>query len=420
MPRPTRHHRLPRLLARAALAALLLAPALPAVAPPVGAQDPAPSVPGLGPLPEGVTLNYAVSGPIGDVSGPGTLVLERIDLDEGEAIPGSDAAQILVAESGSLTLIDDLGLEATLAEGQAYFADAGSAAALRTNTSTRLVRAIVWPQSTATVDLSPSGCSNNVVIAPGGTFTVHNISGQTVSLAIDDLAIFKGLLPGREFLVTVPEIEGTWVMECGFSQTATVTSTGAVGDAGRVPASNALVSTNLDIPADNLSLALLALTMEPGAALGPVTMAGLVGIYSADSDLTVTRPGRLDSTLPAGKGVVLPQDTTATLENRTDRPTEVLVVAVVPEAVFGAAEAGVVTTIDLGACPSELIVVAGSDVALVNTTTSPLTFAIPSLDLSVRVAPAQTRTFAVPTRTGRWLAECGSTRSTATILPTAP
>src|SRR5215203_5156001 len=160
-----------RRLLTALMAFLLVLPSLAPFA--AGAADPPTTIPGFSPFGDGVSINYLISGEI-DPNEVAHVIVERIELTKGEIVPFASAPQIIAVTEGRLSMIDDLGLTASLRAGKQTFAPAGAFSQIKAADATILLRArVVTP--VADIVISPDRCDPNTVFhQPDDMLTVKN------------------------------------------------------------------------------------------------------------------------------------------------------------------------------------------------------------------------------------------------------
>lgn len=149
------------------------------------AQDSATSdIPGFAPLAPGATLSYLISGELeAEIAAGSHLVVERIALDAGDVVPTLETGQILIVESGELSLIDDLGLEVTLEARTQFFVASDGYRDLTATVDSRLLRASISAAAEPAATLAPDVRSNATTlldqeldtIDPGATLFVAEV-----------------------------------------------------------------------------------------------------------------------------------------------------------------------------------------------------------------------------------------------------
>ena len=180
-----------------------------------GAAAPS-AIPGFPDLAKSVDVSIIVSGPAGELPSAPWLVIEQVDIAEGDSLPALSTTQIIVNEEGELSLVDDLGLEAALPEGEGLHVPAGEMGDLTAASDTTILRVTLAsgePKNAALVaaklaDDAPDPADlwfARVTLPAGASLGDATTVGLTAIVALDaDLAVVR---PGR-LPATLPADKG--------------------------------------------------------------------------------------------------------------------------------------------------------------------------------------------------------------------
>lgn len=323
-------------------------------------------------LPVGLAIEPLAGGIAPAVAdGPGVLQLDRVVLAPGEDIDVSQASGplLLFVESGTLTFIDELGLEAQAVQGAQQFLGDGAAYHVR-NDATDQAR-LLWlryvPQSTGsgagdtggpvftvqTVRLFDGGVSPGSLTIPAGVpvaIQLENTGSSVHSFSIDALNLYSGdITPGGSQQITLTAPVGTYQFydgQTGVTGTLVAAAAGSTGatataeaEASPVPTSvlgtppETLFASGVPAPpASPVLLFLMRVRLDPGADFGEQTLTGPVGLVAETGTTTISRPGRLPAQLQPGQRagrVVFPANYTSREQNVGSEPATILVAGLV-------------------------------------------------------------------------------------------
>jgi hypothetical protein len=326
-------------------------------------------------LPPGVTVDFSISGELTAPLSSGThLVLERILLIGGDSLQPEPGPQIIANESGTLETVDDLGLTATLKEGEQYFSLDGSGVSLTATEPTSLLRLRLvdggsanqlrgfMQSTTSDIVIDGANCGPaSVTLGTDGLLVVENATNESQVFEIRDLGVNLRLQPKVRRTIDLSDApDGTWTATCSstvpgapeVTPTTIVVGTGITAPT-TVPATHTPSPTPTAPPAPSptpqsiskssstllfdLTLANSALpprslmvvkyTLAGSVSFGPYLFPGQSAVYSDAQPLTIARPGYLTSTLPAGQATLLPEDSVAEIGNRGTEATALYVVS---------------------------------------------------------------------------------------------
>lgn len=286
-------------------------------------------LPGFGEPSSDVTV---VSSAIGNLdplmAEPATLTIERLRIFPGDEVPPVDGPQILEIEHGSLSYTDDLGLDAELqADASAFFAAGNAtpivnegtvpAVVLRTTISSEPVtdEGDTDSESDTSEDGNPNATGERPTPAP----TEDGASGNS-----DAITLAREISPGSKMITAATP---------SASPVAATPEASPTPEPTAAPASTAKLGVLLqaeltDLPASEQQLFAAELELQPGAELELTGSSGPVGIIAVGGDLTVEREGHTSSKLRAGRSVLLPTGTVATLVNEGDTPLSLQVAGI--------------------------------------------------------------------------------------------
>jgi hypothetical protein len=292
-------------------------------------------LPGFGEPSSDVTV---VSTAIGElaVSEPATLVVERLRIAPGDALPETDGAQILQVEHGSLSYTDDLGLDAELGADTAGYFAAGSETAIvnEQGVPAIVVRTTITGSSSIfednvdtnddevpterddTGDESDDSNPNATGERPTPTEESGFTRNGTVSLARtspSEMKAFAQATPEASPVAATPTATETATATPIIEPTATlVPSTAKLGVL--------LEGEITDLPATDQQLFAADVELQPGAQLVITEITGPIGLIVRGGDLTVERDGHAPSKLRNFNSVILPTGISASLINNGDAP----------------------------------------------------------------------------------------------------
>ena len=312
------------------------------------AADPV-TLPGFDDVEAGVTVNFLATGPVeAEPHAMPHVVVERIELKADETIPFADAIQSIAVLDGRLVMVDDLGLNASLKEGKQTFAPAGSFSRIRASEPTTLLRARIAPPP-VDITIFDDHCDPTALTrASGSTLVVKNDTNAAQPFTISSLDIDAEIPAGQTASVPLGAVEATdWEVSCGYSprdrrpiDTVTLTISKkapapAITPVAEPAGTTLLYDGLLPVADDGDAIFFLAqLAIAPAGSLGEQTMPGPTVVIAGDEPVDIDRPGKPTATLSAGRSVLLPADTVATISNGGDAETTILMLGIspVPEA----------------------------------------------------------------------------------------
>ncbi|CAN5418755.1 hypothetical protein BH09CHL1_BH09CHL1_18930 [soil metagenome] len=291
-------------------------------------------LPGFGEPSSDVTVINTAIGEL-DVSEPATLVVERLRIAPGDAVPETDGAQILQVEHGTLSYTDDLGLDAELGADTAGYFAAGSdtpivneqgvpAIVVRTtitgsagvfedaDTNDEDVPTERDDTGDESDDSNPNTTGERPTPTEESGFTRNGALSLTRSSS-SEMKAFAQATPEASPVAATPTAAETETATPTSEPTATTTPVPSTAKLGVL-----LEGEISDLPGADQQLFAADVELQPGAQLVITEITGPLGLIVRGGDLTVERDGRASSKLRNFNSVILPTGISATLINNGD------------------------------------------------------------------------------------------------------
>ena len=292
-------------------------------------------MPGFTDLGAGAGVTWLVTGSLesGDLAIV-RLVVERLTLAPNATLPDIGDPQLIAVESGNLTMSDDLGLSAGLAEGEQLFAEPGAFPEISADQPTTLLRArLTDPAPDLVIDDAACTLASPSFFNLDG-LTISNTSAADQPFTIGDIGLNAVIPAGEMAIVSIARApEGSFEAHCGQADDRTTLSTLSleVHD-GHQPHGDATLFDNeiALVPADGSTFYMANIALAADGSLGKQTFSGPTVIAAANQPFWVKRPRRLTSTISRSESALLPPGTQATIENAGKDATSALVIGIVP------------------------------------------------------------------------------------------